>query len=89
MVAAEFRISEQSIPILEQFVALPRRDPIRISLFAFLAEAASDPNGVAFEQDDDGLRFTWLTGLTIAWRVDLVRSEIDVLDVWTSPFRLD
>ncbi len=41
-----------------------------------------DPNGVAFEQDKGGLRWTWLGNVTLVWMIDLLRLELDVIDVW-------
>jgi hypothetical protein len=65
-------------------MALPLRDRRRIELFSFLAEAIDSPNAVAFDQDDEGLRFTLMEHVQLVWRVDLVRTELDVVDVWDS-----
>ncbi|MGH2728210.1 MAG: hypothetical protein ACRDKS_14675 [Actinomycetota bacterium] len=56
MAELDFRVSEESRPILSPYEALNRRDLRRVEPFSFLAEAVADPNGVAFEQDDAGLR---------------------------------
>jgi hypothetical protein len=53
-----------------------------MELFSFLADAVADPNGVAFEQDDAGLRWTWLPRVALCWKIDLANREIDVIDVW-------
>lgn len=63
-------------------MALPRNDVRRVELFSFLAEAVADPHAVAFEQDDHAMRWTWLEHVALAWKLDLIRLEIDVLDVW-------
>lgn len=82
MAKHESRVSEESRPALEPYAALPLGDPRRVALFSFLAEAVDDPNGVAFEQDDEGLRWTWLDHVALAWRLDLVETEVGVIDAW-------
>ena len=80
MAKPDFRISEESRKVLDPYAALPRRDPRRTELFSFLAEAVDDPNGVAFEQDDEGLRWTWLEHVALVWKLDLANEQIDVID---------
>lgn len=82
MVAPDYRVSEESRPVLLPYEALPRNAPQRTELFSFLADAVADPQAVTFEQDDDGLRWTWLDSVALVWRVDLVRTEIDVIYAW-------
>lgn len=82
MVRPDFLVSEESLPALRPYASLPIGDPRRHELFSFLANAIDDPNGVVFEQDDDGLRWTWLQHVALVWKLDLAESEIDVVDVW-------
>lgn len=82
MAEHEFRVSEESRHVLGPYAALPLSDPRRVELFSFLAEAVDDPNGVAFEQDDEGLRWTWLDHVALVWKLDLVETELDVIDAW-------
>lgn len=82
MAEPEFRVSEESRPVLEPYARLPLSDPRRVELFSFLVEAVDNPNGVPFEQDDEGLRWTWLERVALVWRLDLPNAELDVIDVW-------
>lgn len=82
MAGDEFRVSEESRPVFEPYAAIPLHDVRRVELFSFLAEAVIDPNGIAFEQDDEGLRWTWLNHVARVWRIDLVRMELDIIDAW-------
>ena len=85
MADPELRISPESRPILKRYAALALRDPRRVELFSFLADAVADPKGVAFEQDDSGLRWTRLEHVAVVWKVDVANSEVDVVDVWDDP----
>jgi hypothetical protein len=82
MAAPELNVSAESRPLLEPFISLPRRDPRRVELFTFLAEAVADPSGVAFEPDEAQLRWTWLNHVALVWRIDHAHNELDVVDVW-------
>lgn len=59
MASDEYRVSEESRPLLEPYASLPLGDPGRIDVFSFLVEAVIEPDAVVFEEDE-GLRWTWL-----------------------------
>ena len=82
MAEPDFQVSPDSHQVITRYVELLRNDDRRRELFSFLAEAVSNPNGVMFESDEDGLRWTRLRHVALVWRLDLPRRELDVIDVW-------
>jgi len=82
MVRSEYRVSEASRPVLRPYETLPLNDPRRIELFSFLASVVAEPRRADFEQDAQGLRWTWLEHVALVWRQDLVAREIDVIYAW-------
>jgi hypothetical protein len=55
----------------------------RVELFGFLAALIDEPRRATFEQDDQGLRWTWLEHVALVWSLDAAAREIDVIYVWT------
>lgn len=82
MARREYRVSDASRPILEPYATLPLNDPRRVELFSFLASVVAEPRRAVFEQDTEGLRWTWLEHVALVWRQDLVAREIDVIYAW-------
>ena len=81
MARPDLRIGESSREALQPYRDLPLKDPRRRILFSFLVNAVEDPNAVQFEEDEDGIRYTYLPGLAVLWEVDAAAREIEILAI--------
>ena len=81
MARHDYRIGESSRVTIQLFRDLPLRDPRRVALLSLLVALTEDPNGVPFEQDELGLRFTYLDNLAVVWKLDIPSRVIEIVAI--------